>query len=275
VVGAVERSARQAETLGFADVWVSDHLVVPVEQSYPPAYILDPLTTLAFAAASTQHIGLGTSVLVGPQYASPLALANSLASMDMMSGGRLIVGMGAGWSREEFEALGAPFSHRGERLVELIEILRAAWTTDPTDHVGTHYPSFSGIRVLPKPGHSIALWLGGTQPVAVRRACTVGDGYHGIRVSPENAKPLVEEIRSQRPESTFSISLRITWDGVGRSVAELQQELGQYEEAGVQHLVVAPFGGGPGEWDAHVEAIAAAAAPWLNPPRPESPVQSD
>ena len=107
VAGGVERAAREAEQLGFDDVWVSDHLVNPKEQPYPAAYILDPLTTLAFAAAATERIGIGTSVLVGPQYPSPLAVANSLASLDFMSGGRLTLGIGIGWSKREFDALGA------------------------------------------------------------------------------------------------------------------------------------------------------------------------
>ncbi len=97
--GGVERAAREAEQQGYDDVWVSDHLVNPREQSYPAPYILDPLITLALAAGATERIGLGTSVLVGPQYTSPLALANSLASLDAASDGRLTVGIGIGWSK--------------------------------------------------------------------------------------------------------------------------------------------------------------------------------
>src|ERR1700716_1249765 len=127
VPGAVERAARSAEELGFDDVWVSDHLVIPKDQSYPAPYLYDPLISLAFAAAATSTIGIGTSVLVGPQYASPLALANSLATLDNMSEGRLTVGIGIGWSRAEYEALHAPWDHRGARLDEIIDLLRTAW----------------------------------------------------------------------------------------------------------------------------------------------------
>jgi alkanesulfonate monooxygenase SsuD/methylene tetrahydromethanopterin reductase-like flavin-dependent oxidoreductase (luciferase family) len=98
VAGGIERAAKHAEALGYDDVWVSDHLVIPEGQAYPAPMLCDPLMSLAFAAAATDTVGLGTSVLVGPQYTSPLALANSLASLDYLSDGRLTLGIGIGWS---------------------------------------------------------------------------------------------------------------------------------------------------------------------------------
>jgi probable F420-dependent oxidoreductase len=263
--GSVEGAAQQAERLGFADVWVSDHLVVPAGQSYPGPYILDPLMALAFAAAATTRVGLGTSVLVAPQYASPLALANSLASLDAMSGGRLTLGMGIGWAAAEFQALGVPFAHRAPRLVEMIEILRAAWTTDPTEHVGTHYGSFTRVRVLPKPAHPIPVWLGGREPAAVERACRIGEGYHGIRISPDQAVEFVGRVRELRPEPAFTISLRITWDVEALDRDRMAEEVARYEAAGVQHLVITPRGGHPAQWRDQVEAVASAVGPWLAP----------
>ncbi|HUP73655.1 MAG TPA: LLM class flavin-dependent oxidoreductase [Acidimicrobiales bacterium] len=94
---AIARAARHAEDLGFADVWVSDHLVHPAEQDYPSPFLFDPLMTLCWAAASTQRVGLGTSVLIAAHH-GPLELANSLASLDRLSGGRLTLGVGVGWS---------------------------------------------------------------------------------------------------------------------------------------------------------------------------------
>src|SRR5207244_189081 len=122
--GGVEQAARLAEDLGYDDVWVSDHLIVPKDQAYPTPFLYDPLVSLSFAAAATSRVGLGTSVLVGPQYTSPLALANTLATLDFMSAGRLIVGIGIGWSKAEYEALHAPFNHRGARLDEMIDLFR-------------------------------------------------------------------------------------------------------------------------------------------------------
>ena len=112
-----------AEALGFADVWVSDHIAIPAAQDYPSPYLYDPLLTLTWAAAATDRVGLGTSVLVVPQH-NALALANSLASLDALSGGRLTVGAGVGWSAAEFAALGQSFTDRGKRFDEMIDVLR-------------------------------------------------------------------------------------------------------------------------------------------------------
>src|SRR3954465_9194279 len=114
---AITRAAKHAEQPGYSDVWVSDHIVQPATQDYPSPYLFDPLVTLTWAAAVTEHVGLGTSVLVVPQH-QPLELANTLASLDHLSGGRLIVGVGVGWSEAEYVALDQSFHDRGDRLDE-------------------------------------------------------------------------------------------------------------------------------------------------------------
>src|SRR4029079_9092763 len=114
-----------------ADVWVSDHIVHPAAQTYPSPHLFDPLVTLTWAAAVTEHVGLGTSVLVFPQH-NPLTLANTLASLDALSGGRVIIGAGVGWSAAEFEALGYRFEDRGARTDEILDLLRVAWREDPS-----------------------------------------------------------------------------------------------------------------------------------------------
>jgi probable F420-dependent oxidoreductase len=255
VAGGVQQAAALAERLGFDDVWVSDHLVVPKDQPYPSPYLYDPLTSLAFAAAATTSIGLGTSVLVAPQYTSPLALANTLSTLDNMSGGRLIVGLGIGWSKPEYEALHAPFEHRGARLDEIVDLLRTAWRDDPATHDGTYY-AFRDIRLLPKPGHDIPIWLGGTSEAAVARAARKAEGYHGIGVEPENAAAWVEQIRALRPEPEFTISLRVPWDANGMPLDEIQAQREQFEQAGVQHVVIAPERGDLTTWLAGMESIA-------------------
>ena len=123
---AVRRVARTAEELGFADVWVSDHVVHPATQTYPSPYLLDPLMTLGWAAAVTDRVGLGTSVLVLPLH-EPLWLAKVLGSLDVMSSGRLVLAVGVGWSEGEFEAVGTDFHNRGDRTDEIIDILRTCW----------------------------------------------------------------------------------------------------------------------------------------------------
>src|SRR5437868_8755860 len=112
---AISRAARHAEELGFADIWVSDHIVHPAAQTYPSPHLFDPLITLTWGAAATTRVGLGTSVLVVPMH-NPLELANSLASLDALSSGRVIAGVGVGWSEAEYTALGYDFSNRGARM---------------------------------------------------------------------------------------------------------------------------------------------------------------
>lgn len=129
---AIRAVARHAEDLGFADVWVSDHVVLPKDATYlPSSYILEPLVALTFAAAATERVGLGTTVLVLP-LRPPVLLAKMLGSLDLMSGGRLVIGAASGWLEEEFDALGVPFAERGARTDETIEILRRCWEEDPT-----------------------------------------------------------------------------------------------------------------------------------------------
>ena len=204
--------AQQAESLGFADVWVSDHLIVPGDQGYPPPYLYDPLMTLTWAAAATDRIGLGTSVLVLPQY-QPVALANSLASLDALAGGRLTVGGGVGWSSVEFAALGKSFSDRGARTDEIIELLRACWQDDPVNFDGQYY-SLRNIRLLPKPAHDIPIWVGGGSEVAYRRAVERADGFHAIGLEPEQVVPILARLRRDRPDPDFTFSLRIELDGL-------------------------------------------------------------
>ena len=171
-----------AETLGFADVWVSDHVAIPAAQDYPSPYLYDPLLTLTWAAAATERVGLGTSVLVVPQH-NALALANSLASLDALSGGRLTVGAGVGWSAAEFAALGQSFTDRGRRLDEMIDVLRACWGPDPVDFDG-EFVHLDAMKVQPKPAHAIPIWIGGSSEPAYVRAAARGDGFHAIGLDP-------------------------------------------------------------------------------------------
>src|SRR5579872_7411140 len=179
---AVSRAARHAEDLGFAHVWVSDHVVHPAAQTYPSPYLFEPLMTLTWAAAGTSRIGLGTSVMVVPQH-NPLWLANAVATLDTLSGGRVVLGAGVGWSEAEFDALGYGFHDRGARMDEALEVLRTAWRDDPASFQGAHY-AFDDIRFLPKPAHPIPLWIGGSGEPAYRRAARVGDGFHAVGIKP-------------------------------------------------------------------------------------------
>src|SRR5207245_6353702 len=135
------RAAVQAEELGFSDVWVSEHIIVPKDRAYPPLAIFwDPVLTLTWAAACTSRVGLGTSVLVLPMR-HPLPLAKELATLQNLSAGRLILGAGVGWLEAEFAALGAPFHDRGRRTDEGIAMIRAVWTQDPVTFSSKYIPA--------------------------------------------------------------------------------------------------------------------------------------
>jgi probable F420-dependent oxidoreductase len=234
---AIQQAARHAEDLGFLDLWVSDHVVHPVAQDYPSPYLFDPLITLTWAAAVTEHIGLGTSVLVVPMH-NPLELANALASLDHLSGGRLTVAVGVGWSAQEYGALGSDFHNRGDRLDEAIDLFRRAWVED-TFH--GRFSSFDDIRLLPKPSRPIPIWIGGGSEPAYRRAAERGDGYQAVGLTPEAAVPMVERIRRDHAELNFPISLRTGWDPQGMDPGRIKDECAAFSEAGVQHVVAAPW----------------------------------
>lgn len=251
---AITRAARHAETLGFAHVWVSDHTVHPAAQSYPSPHLYDPLVTLTWAAAATERIGLGTSVLVVPQH-NPLELANALASIDNLSGGRLTVGAGVGWSEAEYRALGYDFHDRGDRMDEILDLLRQAWRDDPVTFDGKHY-AFDDIRFLPKPAHPIPIWIGGSVEAAFRRAVTKGDGFQAVGIKPEEAGPIVERLRRDRPEPEFVISTRTGWDPQGMDPDEIRAEREAFESAGVQYVVAAPWQRDTDAWLRSMDLLA-------------------
>lgn len=236
---AVARAARHAEELGFTDVWVSDHVVHPAEQSYPSPFLLDPFATLSWAAAVTERVRLGTSVLVVPQH-NPVWLANHLATLDAMSGGRVVVGAGIGWSAREYEALGETFENRGKRIDEILELLRVAWRDDPATFEGEFY-EFRDIRFLPKPAHHIPIWIGGGVEASFRRAVEQGDGFHVVGLKPPDLVPIVARLRRDRPEESFTISARTGWDPQGMDPGLIRDENAAFEAAGVQHMVAAPW----------------------------------
>lgn len=238
--GAIRDAARLAEELGFADVWVSDHVVVPAAQDYPPTkYIYDPLLTLTWAAAATSRVGLGTSVIVAPQH-HPVWLAKALASLDALSEGRVTPGIGVGWSEGEFRALGWSFHDRGARADEIVDVLRTCWETDPSSYDGEHY-RFEDLRVLPKPAHRMPIWIGGSAERAHRRAIERGDGFHAIGLTPEQAAEVVTTLRRERPEPEFTISLRTGWDPQGMDPEVIVREREEYAAAGVQHVLATPW----------------------------------
>jgi len=186
------RFVRQAESLGFYCITVADHVIVPKNLSVPYPYTIDgkypgtgyhleTLTTMSFLAGASERIRFVTSVMIAP-YRNPVITAKMLASLDVLSGGRVIVGLGVGWMKEEFDSLNAPpFAERGKVTDEYIQAFRELWTSDNPSFKGK-YCSFSDIVFVPKPVQkpAIPIWIGGHSPQAIRRAARLGDGWHPI-----------------------------------------------------------------------------------------------
>ncbi|HEX2928763.1 MAG TPA: LLM class F420-dependent oxidoreductase [Candidatus Binatia bacterium] len=186
------RFAQQAEALGFYCITVADHVIVPrnisvpypytVDGKYPgTGYHLETLTTMGFLAGATKQIRFATSVMIAP-YRNPIVTAKMLASLDVLSNGRMIVGLGVGWMKEEFENLNAPpYEERGKVTDEYIRAFRELWLSDNPSFNGKHC-HFSNIIFLPKPVQKpgIPIWIGGHSKQAIRRAGQLGNGWHPI-----------------------------------------------------------------------------------------------
>lgn len=253
---SVTEAAQHAEALGYDDIWVSDHLALPARIPYPPtAYIHEPFVTLTWAAAATKRVGLGFSVLVVPMR-HPIELAKMFASLDIMSGGRVTVGAGVGWLEAEFDAVGVPFRERGKRTDDTIRIMRACWTEDPVTLDGGSVPAkLREIRTLPRPARPVPIWIGGQSDAAIERAIRSGDGYHGSRSDPETIAPLVARLRAARPEETFTISTRLSWDGLEDDHDDMQRQIAGFRELGVQHLMFQPRQRYAEDWHRSVETL--------------------
>jgi len=254
---AIRRVATHAEALGFADVWVSDHLALPKDAKYPPSsYILEPLLSLAWAAAATSRVRLGTSVLVLP-LRPPVLLAKMLGSLDLMSEGRVLLGAAGGWLEQEFAALGVPFEERGVRTDETVDLLRRCWTEDPIDAAApTTGARLVDMRMKPQPTRTIPIWIGGHSEPALRRAVTVGDGWHGAFQPPEKTAEYTARLRADRPEPSFTLSMRPSWDALRDGSDTVERELDMFMEAGIQHIVADPVQGDVEAWLRCTEAFA-------------------
>jgi probable F420-dependent oxidoreductase len=190
--------ARAVEDLGFDSLWVSDHIIVPEGSSYIPEFMDEPLAILAFLASETRHVTLGTSVLIVP-YRDPVFTAKFLSTVDYLSNGRLVAGVGAGWLEEEFKALGVPFEERGPRTDEYLRVFRNLWDTETSTFSGK-WKQYDRMRMFPKGAEgrrgTIPLWVGGNGKASIRRAAELGDGWHPINLSPAEFETNVEQYRA-------------------------------------------------------------------------------
>lgn len=252
---------RHAEDAGLDSVWVTDHVIVPqdVDVIYRE-HMLDALAVLPWLAAATERVSLGTSVVILP-YRSPIPVAKLLASVDVLSGGRLIVGVAIGWMEGEFDALGVPIKERVSRTEEAITLMKTLWTEERPEIVTARH-HLSGLQVSPMPLRKPRppIWVGGMSEGALRRVARMGDGWHATGANPETfrqGKQAVtrfwkEEGRAGEPAWSLRIALFI--DGVhewavdekflrGRhpikgTVKQIAGQLAEYQRLGVDHVAL-------------------------------------
>ena len=272
--------AARADALRYASIFVTDHVVLPASMArsvYPYSATgqlpggaaqdyLEPLAMLAHLARATKRVRIGTSVLVIP-YRHPLVTAKTLATIDVLSGGRVILGAGVGWLREEFEALGAPpFEERGAVTDEYLALMRATWTHDPVTFEG-RYCTVRDVHALPKPAQrgGLPVWIGGHTEAALRRAGTLGDAWHPIALRPpgllypEEYAQKAKQVqmwaqRAGRDPKSVALTLRVPMEVRPRrarapggdrplfqgTAAEVLADLRAYEALGVSHVVFDP-----------------------------------
>jgi probable F420-dependent oxidoreductase len=255
--GHIRRAAERAEDLGLSDVWVSEHIIVP-RTTFPRSPLFyDPVLSLTWAAAVTRRVRLGTSVLVLPMR-HPLPLAKELATLQLFSEGRLILGAGVGWLEAEFAALGVPFHERGRRLDEGIALMRAVWTQDPVTFHGKYISAeLDAMTMRPLLDKPIPIWFGARSEAAFKRTVRIGDGWQCSQLTPAEAAPIIARLRHDRPEPEFTISLRHHWDG--KDDGELRARLGAYAEVGVQHVMIHPQNRDIDDWDRVIDGAGRAA----------------
>ncbi|QRP49028.1 LLM class flavin-dependent oxidoreductase [Amycolatopsis sp. FDAARGOS 1241] len=268
--GVVRAWAQTSEGLGYDLLMVSDHLVVTndVARQYPAPFY-EPFTTLAWLAGATSRARLGTTVLIVP-YRHPLVTARMAANLADLSGGRFVLGVGVGWAREEFAALGVPFERRGALTDEYLGVIRTAWAEEGDYRAG-----------------GVPVWVGGTSDAALRRAVNFGDAWHPLRFRPAWLRETLPKLREHagaagKPAPAFAprILLRITGEppadrrmGEG-TVEQVAGDLAELRSLGAEDVVLDPFSGDPEETrrpSAAWRALAAVADAWTQHSRERGP----
>jgi alkanesulfonate monooxygenase SsuD/methylene tetrahydromethanopterin reductase-like flavin-dependent oxidoreductase (luciferase family) len=259
--GVLRSWAQTVEGLGYDLLMVSDHVAItPDVAGQYPAPFYEPFTTLSWLAGVTQRVRLGTTVLVVP-YRHPLLVARMAANLDALSGGRLVLGAGIGWAKQEFAALGVPFEQRGKLTTEYLRTIRAAWAEHDDYRAGP-----------------IPLWLGGHSDAGLRRAVELGDAWHPLRLTMTGFRETLgrlEKLAGERPVPAFAprILLRVTEapvTGPERRAGEgtldqVLDDLAQLRALGADTVVLDPFDADPAETlrpEVAWRDLAAVAASW-------------
>jgi probable F420-dependent oxidoreductase len=237
------RVAHAAEQAGLESLWTGEHVVLPDPQ-VPPSPVppetpfLDPAVALAFVAGVTKTIRLGTGIIILPQR-NPLVLAKELASVDVVSGGRLIFGVGIGYLKPEFDALGVPFADKGARSIEHLQSILAVWTQEHPAYRGS-FVRFDKIQAFPRPLQKPhpPIVIGGASPQAFRRAVSHANGWYGFALDPEATARCLDALRAaerryDRPAALGPLEVSVTPAGkVGRDTAR------RFADIGVHRLII-------------------------------------
>ncbi|HXJ80558.1 MAG TPA: LLM class F420-dependent oxidoreductase [Candidatus Methylomirabilis sp.] len=241
------RVAQAAEAAGFESLWGGEHVVLPDPQAPPSPMaptdaILDPAIALTYAAAVTTRVRLGTGIIILPQR-NPLVLAKELASLDVLSGGRLIFGVGVGYLEPEFRALGAPFEDRGAVTDEYLAAMRAIWSQTKPAYEG-RFVSFANVQAHPHPAQKPhpPIVVGGRTAPAYRRAIQQGNGWYGFALDLDATRRALDGLRDAaarhpRPPALGDLEISIT---PGRGIAVDRATREKYAALGVHRLILVP-----------------------------------
>ncbi len=248
---ALLKVTARAEELGFGSVWVGEHLVFPAEipATYPysasgrapinpESPLLDPFVVLSFIAAATKKMKLGTGVYILP-LRNPFVTARAVTTLDRLSEGRVIFGVGAGWLKEEFQAVGENWENRLGRMRETVEVIKRLWTEDTIQHKGQYY-SFDAVKFQPKPVQKPhpPIEFGGVTKAALRRAAELGDGWISAgRFEPKDVAKVAEELRGYRREAGKTGAFNIT---CLCAIEPTIENIRRYEEAGATRVYLRP-----------------------------------
>jgi probable F420-dependent oxidoreductase len=253
----VIRIATLAEELGYESLWVGEHVVAPSPR-VPPSPIdpthpmLDPIVALAFIAAVTERVKIATGIVILPQR-NPLVLAKQVASLDVLSRGRLLLGLGVGYLEPEFRAVGVPLEDRGQRSTEYLEAMQQLWSSPEPAYEGT-YVAFSGIDAYPRPVQPAGppIVIGGRSAAAYRRAVAFGNGWYGWGLNVKATTEVLAGLEAaaaavERPSSLGTLEITVT-PPQGAEIDKVTAA--RYAELGVDRLVVNPPAG------TDIEAVA-------------------
>lgn len=280
----IAATASRAEAIGYASLWTNDHVIVPSSlRQYER--IFEAMTTLAWTAAHTKSIRLGTSILVLAQR-EPILAAKQLATIDVLSGGRLIVGVGAGYVAEEYRFLGARFEHRGAQLEHQIAAMRALWGGATAFRSGPIAFEDALFGPTPIQGAAVPVWLAGTSDRALARVAKLADAWHPAHITAQSLADRgarLRQLSGGRPiTTTLKMRVYVTEPRMKRAgrpetssrgqaelsgtTAELREQLTAYEEAGLEELVVAFSHADAREFQHDLESFAVEVIPTFSRP---------